>query len=234
MLNKNLNKRKLKFEFLKNGFVIIDDFFLSEYADKIYHFFNYEMPKEWWSVSTRPASNGENRMDNCYYTDDNFSFIQEKEKIAREAFLNSQFSYIFRRTLDDHVEGCECVECQLRKCLATTEIHQFISDLTGINVNHSSELFASWYTEGDFLSTHSDGDNGQIGFVYNISKDWQPEWGGLLHFLENNSNNIDRVISPRYNALVLFDLSITSGTNHFVSHVNVNHSKRLSFTGWFK
>jgi Rps23 Pro-64 3,4-dihydroxylase Tpa1-like proline 4-hydroxylase len=235
MLNTDLNKRKLKYSFLKEGFVIIDDFFQQDYADRVFNHFNNEMPQWWWSVSTRPAPDGEQKMHNCYYNDENSDLIEEKEKAAREAFAISQFSYIFRRTLDDHVKDCNCTECQLRAYLATSEIHNFITNITDIPVQHSFELFASWYKEGDFLSMHSDGDNGQVGFVYNISKDWRPEWGGMLHFLEEGRPNVvKKVISPRYNALVLFDLSTTAGADHFVSHVNTSQAKRLSFTGWFK
>lgn len=235
MLNTDLNKRKLKYEFIKDGIVVIDNFLNADYADKMFDFFDHDMPQHWWSVSTRPAPNGENKMDNCYYSDENIALIAEKEKAAREAFARTQFSYIFRRTLEDHVSGCNCLECQLRVYLATTEIHQFISAVTDIPVSCSFELFASWYKEGDFLSMHSDGDNGQIGFVYNLTKNWRPEWGGMLHFLKSgDSNSVERVISPRFNALILFDLSTTAGADHFVSHVNSSQAKRLSFTGWFK
>lgn len=235
MLNTDLNKRKLKYDFLKDGFVIVDNFLQQEHADRVFNHFDHEMPQWWWSVSTRPAPNGENRMDNVYYKDENAEIIADKERVAREAFAKSQFSYIFRRTLDDHVDTCNCVECQLRKYLTTTEIHNFITSITDISVSQSNELFAAWYKEGDFLSMHSDGDNGQIGFVYNISKNWRPEWGGMLHFLrEGDSNHVERVISPRYNALILFDLSTTAGADHFVSHVTTSQAKRLSFTGWFK
>jgi SM-20-related protein len=74
-----------------------------------------------------------------------------------------------------------------------------------------------------------------MGFVYNISRGWRPEWGGMLHFLKHGEpNEVEKVISPRYNSLILFDLSTTAGVDHFVSHVNAPpHAKRLSFTGWF-
>jgi SM-20-related protein len=235
MLNKDLNKRKLKYEFLRDGSVIIDNFLIPEQADRIFNHFNEGMPQWWWSVSTRPSPDGENKMHNCYYSDDNAALISEKEDVARKAFANSQFSYIFRRTLNDHVEGCNCVECELRSYLATSEVHQFITQITDIQVTSSNELFASWYKEGDFLSTHSDGPNGQMGFVYNISRSWRPEWGGMLHFLkQGDPNGVEKVISPRYNSLILFDLSTSAGTDHFVSHVNApSYAKRLSFTGWF-
>jgi SM-20-related protein len=235
MLNIDLNKRKIKYDFLKDGYVIIDNFLQQNHADRIFNHFNSEMPQSWWSVSTRPAPNGENKIDYCVYNEENKILIEQKEKIANLAFDKSQFSYIFRRTLDDHVEGCYCVECELRKYLNTPEIHEFISRITDIPITDSFELFASWYKKGDFLSMHTDGGNGKVGFVYNISRNWRPEWGGLLHFLSaTDSNYVEKVISPRYNALVLFDLSTTAGANHFVSHVNTSQEKRLSFTGWFK
>lgn len=235
MLNPDLHKRKLKYEFLKDGFVVIDNFLQRSHADAIFEHFNTGMPQWWWSVSTRPAPDGTNTMHNCYYTEDNKSLIESKEKAAKEAFSRGQFSYIFRRTLADHVEGCDCMECNLRQYLSTSEVHEFIHSITDIKVTGSFELFASWYKEGDFLSTHSDGDNGQVGFVYNISRDWRPEWGGMLHFLKaGESNTVEKVISPKYNALVMFDLSTTAGADHFVSHVNTSQAKRLSFTGWFR
>ena len=235
MLNPDLHKRKLKYEFLKDGFVVIDNFLQPHYADLVFNHFNTEMPQWWWSVSTRPGPEGDNIMHNCYYNDENSELIKKKEASAREAFSRGQFSYIFQRTLADHVKECTCMECKLREYLSTSEIHQFITDVTDIKVTGSFELFASWYKQGDFLSTHSDGDNGQVGFVYNISREWRPEWGGMLHFLKaGEPNTVEKVISPKYNALVMFDLSTTAGADHFVSHVNTSQAKRLSFTGWFR
>jgi SM-20-related protein len=235
MLNPDLHKRKLKYEFLKDGFVVIDNFLQIEHANAIFDHFDTGMPQWWWSVSTRPSPDGTNLMHNCYFSDENAELIEKKERVAKEAFSRSQFSYIFRRTLADHVVECACKECELRNYLSTPEIHKFIHSITDIPVTGSFELFASWYKEGDFLSTHSDGDNGQVGFVYNISKDWKPEWGGMLHFLKTGESNVvEKVISPKYNALIMFDLSTTAGTDHFVSHVNTSQAKRLSFTGWFR
>lgn len=235
MLNPDLHKRKLKYEFLRDGFVVIENFLQAEHADAIFEHFNSGMPQWWWSVSTRPGPDGTNLMHNCYFTEENREQIEMKEKAAREAFSRGQFSYIFQRTLDDHVKECTCKECELRKYLSATEVHRFIHSITDIPVTGSFELFASWYKQGDFLSTHSDGDNGQVGFVYNISKNWRPEWGGMLHFLkQGDSNTVEKVISPKYNALVMFDLSTTAGADHFVSHVNTSQAKRLSFTGWFR
>lgn len=234
MLNTDLNKRKLKYEFLKEGFVIIDDFLLLEHADRMFNHFNENMPQWWWSVSTRPAPDGENKMHNCYFSEENADLIAEKERAARAAFTNGQFSYIFRRTMNDHVKDCNCLECELRGYLATPEVHRFITQITDIPVTNSVELFASWYKEGDFLSTHSDGPNGKMGFVYNMTKHWRPEWGGMLHFLKPGDGNVvEKVISPRYNSLILFDISTSAGVDHFVSHVNTSAAKRLSFTGWF-
>ena len=101
MLNTDLNKRKLKYDFLKDGFVIVDNFLIKEHADKIFNHFDHEMPQWWWSVSTRPAPNGENKMDNVYYKDENAEIIADKERTAKEAFARSQFSYIFNNLSDN-------------------------------------------------------------------------------------------------------------------------------------
>ena len=67
------------------------------------------------------------------------------------------------------------------------------------------------------------------------TKDWLPEYGGLLHFMDDEKEIIERVEIPTFNTLTLFYLPPGKGKWHFVSHVAPGVPElRLSYTGWFK
>ena len=71
-------------------------------------------------------------------------------------------------------------------------------------------------------------------FTLQLTKDWKPHYGGLLHFTDDEGQQIDDVVIPKFNKLTLFYLPDGKGKMHYVSHVHqgIPH-KRLSFTGWF-
>lgn len=64
---------------------------------------------------------------------------------------------------------------------------------------------ATRYRPGQFLREHTDAHSGEgrlYAYVLNLSRDWRPDWGGLLQFIDG-----DRVIDtylPRWNTLSLF------------------------------
>ena len=62
-----------------------------------------------------------------------------------------------------------------------------------------------------------------------FTKDWHPDWGGLLHFFEDNGSPRDFWV-PMFNSLTLFDVRHV----HSVSYVTpFAKGQRLSLTGWF-
>ena len=162
-------------------------------------------------------------------------YIIKSDVIARDAFSKNIFSYSFRRTNNDHVEGCTCLECKFRQDVLSEEIVEFLHYITEFKVTKINELFASWYTDKDFLSPHADGINGILGFVYNLSKNWRPEYGGNLHFMDKENNNIIQKINvPSFNTLTMFDLATSMGHMHYVSEVVPNIPvKRLAMAGWW-
>ena len=232
MINPDLNLRKLKYQFLKEGIVTIENWLEPEYAESLWNHLNY-MPNDWWGVSARPNEIGE--MQIITWNEENATEIAEIEQMARDAFQNYFFSYIFRRTSGNHFQTCDCLECKFRLDVLSEEVVNFLHYITDYKVTQINELFASYYAPGDFLSPHSDGPNGVLGFVYNLSKNWRPEWGGNLHFQNMQDERIiDRVNVPRFNTLTMFDIATTQGHTHFVSEVVGNApEKRLAMAGWW-
>jgi Rps23 Pro-64 3,4-dihydroxylase Tpa1-like proline 4-hydroxylase len=102
------------------------------------------------------------------------------------------------------------------------------------NVTHS---FVSMFNMGDFLSTHAASrweGRGEWAYILYLSKDWQPEYGGNLYFLNSTVGEEDvvaHVSVPEYNKMVLFKLKPHCPL-HFVSQVRV-HKARMALTGWY-
>lgn len=232
MINGDLNTRQLKYEFLKNGLVTIKNWLQPDYAENLWVHLD-TMPEDWWYTSTRPTEDG--GMTIIRNLPENKDTIEYYKQLANHFFTQNQFSYIFRRTNEDHVDGCGCSECVFKQDAISDEVKSFIKKVTDFDVTKLNEFFASWYEPGHFLSPHSDGPNGKLGFVYNLSKDWKPHYGGNLHFQSNDDDMIiEQVNVPEFNTLTMFDLETTMGHMHYVSHVSPGvEQKRLAFAGWW-
>jgi hypothetical protein len=220
-------------ELQETGSAVIRDFLSPGYAETLWDFFHNVMPSDWWYSSTYPSTNG--GINNIR----NFPECQE-EIIAERDHVNSimaggNFGYHFYRTIGNHCEGCYCEECNLHQWLNSEELLNFISEATGEKYVRYGTIFASRYSSGSFLSPHHDHQNGDIGFVLQLTKDWKPQWGGLLHFLDKETlRSVEGTEVPTFNTLTLFNIPDDGGRWHYVSHVIPGLAEsRLAVTGWF-
>lgn len=144
---------------------------------------------------------------------------------------NGKFTYRFKRSTD-HVEGCQCFECVFRQGSLDGAIKEFIAREMGYENPVLGENFISCYEPGDFLSTHGDKQKGGCAFILNLTKDWRPEYGGLLNIKQEE--NIYHTVAPSFNTLVIMDLG-DGGRDHFVSEVTkyAPHA-RIAISGWYE
>ena len=234
LINPNLDLDKLRKKFKKEGYIVIDNYLKDEVAEDLYKFFNYEMPSEWWSIATYPSENDDN-VNYLKKISSNDIFITQARQVAEKSFGEGHFSYSFHRTLDNHYEKCGCTECKIREFLNEKDSHDLISKITDLKITGSNEVFAACYLPGYFLSPHQDHPNGIVGFVLHLTKDWKPQYGGLLHFLNDEGDVVENVETPKFNSMTLFLLPENKGKLHFVSHVNPGCPEiRVSLTGWYK
>jgi Rps23 Pro-64 3,4-dihydroxylase Tpa1-like proline 4-hydroxylase len=107
-----------------------------------------------------------------------------------------------------------------------------ISRISGRTDINSADAHFTRYTPGQYLTRHTDNiasEGRRIAYVMSFTKDWHPDWGGLLHFYEPNGLPRD-CWAPVFNSLNLFDVRHT----HSVSYVTpFARNPRLSLTGWF-
>jgi len=152
---------------------------------------------------------------------------------VNKAFSQNRFSYIFHRTMNN--KNPSLIEKEIRQALNSPEFINFLNEITGLNLSKLTTMFMSRYRTGHFLSPHSDTGNGKIAFVISLSKDWLPQYGGLLNFLSDDRKQVIDTYCPLFNHMVIFQVDENHKHPHYVSHVapNVLHN-RISIVGWFE
>lgn len=110
---------------------------------------------------------------------------------------------------------------------------EFAKQLTGEPRLTKIDAHASNYQRGHYLTRHvDDGAKKERRAAYTIgfSRNWQPDWGGLLLFLDQKQD-VRSGFLPRFNTLTVFDgLRV-----HAVSAVSTfAPAARLSIAGWFR
>lgn len=109
-----------------------------------------------------------------------------------------------------------------------------IRGITGIATLRKADAQATWYRPGHFLTLHDDGgaprEQRRIAYVLNLTQRWQADWGGLLHFA-NEQGDVIETWRPGFNTMALFRVPI----RHTVSCVApFAGGQRLAITGWFR
>jgi SM-20-related protein len=135
-------------------------------------------------------------------------------------------AYLQRRVPDHPIHA-------LTEFLNSPELLTFAGQVIGHPHLTKASAHASRYGPGHYLTRHTD--EGELrerraAYTLGFSRKWEPDWGGLLLFLDDDLN-IPRGFLPRFNTLTIFDglqpHAVTS-VAAFAPH------PRLTVTGWFR
>lgn len=137
-------------------------------------------------------------------------------------------------TTSEHKESCNCAYCDLVQIFEDN----LPDELQGLILDDS---YLSVYRPGDFLNRHHDGhynsDMRQWAFTLTLTKDWLPDYGGILN-VQDPDDGEWYAFPPVFNRLILMDVTLREeklGMNHFVSHVHPNVTlNRLTYSGWYR
>jgi hypothetical protein len=146
-------------------------------------------------------------------------------------YYRTHFHYHHHNICEDEQYPRDLLWCQ--QILGSDSTKSFIADLTQRDCSGKTLFSASLYLPGDhslphadFL-THREGEERQVAFIWHLTKNWHPEWGGDLFWCASN-----RYVSPSFNTLLLFGLS--ENTWHLVTQVSpYAQSKRLAINCWW-
>lgn len=125
---------------------------------------------------------------------------------------------------------------KLRHFLASNTFKCFVETLIARKLGAVTPVRVHRMQAGHFLKSHSDrGNNREIAFILYLSSDWQHEYGGNLHIIDRENNEV--IISPAYNRLLIFD--VHQHEHHYLSHITQGTtpsltSGRISINGWFQ
>lgn len=104
----------------------------------------------------------------------------------------------------------------------------WIESITGESCRGQVSFGASWYQPGEYSLPHTDAsDSRSVAYVWHLTKDWVPEWGGQFVWCPSGT-----ALQPRFNWLSLF--RVTSRSLHFVAPTSGRAlSQRLAVNGWW-
>lgn len=121
---------------------------------------------------------------------------------------------------------------QLYQSLNNPALQQLISEISGEQIIHTSAQ-ATRYISGQYLTRHTDvvESEGRVyAYVLGVSKNWHPDWGGLLQLFERDGTPTTSY-APRFNSLVVFDVKKVHSVTYVAPYAK---GPRLSVTGWFR
>ncbi len=135
----------------------------------------------------------------------------------------------------DLVEAGNCEEAleNFLNFINSDSVLSAIRRITGLENVDYADAQATRYEPGHFLTSHDDqvpDKNRLAAFVFNLTTEWLPDWGGNLMFYDD-SNRVSDVFVPTFNSLSLFLV----GNQHAVSVVSpFARRPRMAITGWFR
>jgi Rps23 Pro-64 3,4-dihydroxylase Tpa1-like proline 4-hydroxylase len=171
-------------------------------------------------------NDGETKIYNIY--DDN---LKERFDECDFHLLCKNFTYRFKRTFSNHHFSCSCIHCRLQCTIANSSFTDAVCKIVGCKKLSQGEFFLSCYSKNDFLTMHHDIGKGDIAVTIYFTYDWDPNYGGVLHFCDEEKN-IYKSITPMLGSLNVFHVKEEPHKDHFVSQVVVD-KKRIALSTWY-
>ena len=209
--------------FKKDNIICIKNILDKNLANNIYKIISNKIFNKLWYLTIH---DGETKYIFPYRHNKNISGILNKLKKNKKRGI---FTYYIYRTFQ--IPNYLYID-KLKKILISYKFINTIKEISGENINKLNEIFISMYDKNCFLDIHEDQNKGKIAFVIYLTKDWKIDYGGNLHFI-NDDEIIKKSYKPSFNTLILFKVS--SKSKHFVSSINSYiQNKRYCITGWYK
>lgn len=160
---------------------------------------------------------------------------EQRAKLTRAVELGGRYNFQFRY---DTIRVADAEESstslgRFRRFLSSPQLVAFMRTLTGAGDIDFVDAHASRYRTGHFLTGHDDHVETmgrRAAYVMNLSREWLPEWGGLLLF-HDAQGNVTRGYTPAFNVVNVF----TVPQRHSVSWVTpLAGQARYAVTGWLR
>ncbi len=226
-INPALDLSQLKAEFGRDRRLLIRDFFTPEVADALAR----AVEAIDWNLCYRDTQ-GDRRLTGEQLLSLDASqrshLVDGIVEVARHQF---QFSFYTESLADVMHRGDTGLLARFIRYMADEAFLSVMRDITGIPEVNRVYAQATMYAPGSFLLAHDDHvdvENRRLAYVINLTRQWRPDWGGLLNFSERDGSVTDSFF-PHFNSVSLFAVPQT----HFVSYVPpFAQGQRNAITGW--
>ena len=233
MLNPNLDRTMLADTFAVDGRVRIENLFDEEVAERMREYCMSHVPYEYLThIDGRNVVITAEEMKNL--SQEELSDLQHNIMDAASNGIGFFYcGYMMVRAPDDASDEKIRFLHSVFDFLNSEEMLAFIASISGCDDLLSADAQYTRYSSGQFLTRHKDDvevEKRRLAYVISLTRDWHPDWGGLLQFFEDDGTPRD-AWAPMFNSMTLFDVrhvhSVTFVTP-FLKH------PRLSLTGWFR
>lgn len=232
VLQPDLDRAGLAAAFRQNGRVHIPDFLVGDGAERLFRHLRgradwrlvinqgeslFELDRE---AQARLAPAESERLETAI------------NKAARDGF---QFRFETVRVPDADAERVTDASLLARfaQFMSSPPVLDLLGTLTGTTRLRFADAQGTAYGPRHFLTAHDDevaGKNRAAAYVFNLTPEWRPDWGGLLMF-HGADGHVEQAYTPRFNALNLFAVP----QPHSVSYVTpFVPNRRYAVTGWLR
>lgn len=232
MINNDLLLEPWRARLRAHGRVQIPGFLQEPSALRLHQCLREEVPWETAQRSDAVLADGQDRSPPPGSAEDEAALAATCLR-AREGF---EFYFDRYRMIDARRDGTDpqLVLHAVVDFLNSPQFLDFARQLTGDPAIRMVSAIGVRYRAGHFLRAHNDlanDENRAFAYVINLSRQWSPDWGGLLHFLDPEQRRVVDTFTPLWNSLSLFRVP----QPHVVSLVAPwAGSARYSITGWFR
>ncbi len=122
---------------------------------------------------------------------------------------------------------------QVHQLLNSDAVLAAVRQISGFDDICYASAQATRYSSGHFLTRHSDvvaQEGRRVAYVFGFTKEWHPDWGGLLQFFSEDGQSKDSW-TPTFNNLAMFDVRHPHSVTYITPFAKAS---RYSITGWFR
>jgi SM-20-related protein len=232
VINPNLPVAELAERFARDRRIVIDDILDPAAAEALYQCLVRDVP---WEVVFRRDTQVITLTQRDLERLPRPELDQLMAGVQRQAQTDFQFLYWKFSMVDAYRRQVlpQLLTHRLLESLAAAETLALLRQITGFADIQRVDAQATLYRPGNFLTEHTDDHDDayvrRAAYVIQLCKDWKPDWGGLLHFV-NARNEVTQTFVPRFNSMALFAVP----QPHVVSMVApFAPGPRFGVTGWF-
>lgn len=233
MLNPALNTTLLAEEFQQDERVRVEDVLDPEIAEQIREYCLSDVAYEFVHFRNGKYYSWTGEEVNGKTPADVQKIQQEIWDEARKGVGFQYSSYMMRRADKDSANEKLRFLHSVFDFFNGEEMLNFVSEVTAKTDLLSADAQYTRYTPGQFLTRHRDiiaGKDRRIAYVLGFSKNWHPDWGGLLQFYEEDGTPKD-AWTPEFNCLNLFGINHIHAVTYVAPFAG---QARLSLAGWFR